>query len=608
MRARSHTLFYTLRALLAFGFFISFYGVAVILALCLLVLPILGIVMGGRRGIFLAIGCVVAAGVILWSLVPTRETFEPPGSLIFATEHPRLFALIQEVATAMSIAMPSEVYLVPEVNAFISQSGGFLGVGGRRVMGIGVPLLASLNVSQLKALIAHEFGHFAGGVTCLSRPMSATRSAMIRKVSRLAGGGSRVLPEPFETMLKGYMAFTHAIVREQELLADRWAVKLAGLEALRTALCQVELHANTYDLFLRQEVEPLTSLKVIPKNVFEGYRKFMGSNSFVTATQVARPRSQEGKAPLYDPHPAIEARVRLAESLGFPSVPMDTTPASELMSQSARVEEAFSERILENALDRISWDQVPGAWRRLWKRSATRLQVRLPEMNVGAISHYLTNTSARDTLAEAVEPALVGDRSPERAAKVRATVARAVYAYVSSLLSAQGWTGHATPGEPIKLRKDGEELEVMEAITQAMDGHSSPDILMNVLRTSGLKDSAVWTFSEDARREALLSHCPVKLEETKKYATVTGPIRAMLYPKCCAVCCGPLDLRQRTSFSIGGFGKRSGVIWMAVPLCLAHKKQGRKAWDVRDLDPRGGMLTLRVPNIAYARLFPRVNA
>jgi Zn-dependent protease with chaperone function len=34
-----------------------------------------------------------------------------------------------------------------------------MGFGSRRVMGLGLPLLQALNVSQLEAVLAHEFGH-----------------------------------------------------------------------------------------------------------------------------------------------------------------------------------------------------------------------------------------------------------------------------------------------------------------------------------------------------------------------------------------------------------------------------------------------------------------
>jgi len=55
--------------------------------------------------------------------------------------------------------MPKEVYLIADVNASVAQRGGILGVGSRRVVGLGLPLTRILSVAQLRAVLAHEFGH-----------------------------------------------------------------------------------------------------------------------------------------------------------------------------------------------------------------------------------------------------------------------------------------------------------------------------------------------------------------------------------------------------------------------------------------------------------------
>lgn len=52
-----------------------------------------------------------------------------------------------------------------------------MGVGSKRVMGLGLPLLNALTVSELRAVLAHEFGHFVGGDTSLGKWIHKTRSA-----------------------------------------------------------------------------------------------------------------------------------------------------------------------------------------------------------------------------------------------------------------------------------------------------------------------------------------------------------------------------------------------------------------------------------------------
>ena len=53
-------------------------------------------------------------------------------------------------------------------------------------MGIGLPLLQALTSSQFRAVIAHEFGHYAGGDLKLGGWIYKTRGAMGRTIKNLA--------------------------------------------------------------------------------------------------------------------------------------------------------------------------------------------------------------------------------------------------------------------------------------------------------------------------------------------------------------------------------------------------------------------------------------
>jgi hypothetical protein len=48
-----------------------------------------------------------------------------------------------------------EVYLIGEPNAWVTVRRGMMGFGGRRIMGLGLPLLGALNISQFRAILAH---------------------------------------------------------------------------------------------------------------------------------------------------------------------------------------------------------------------------------------------------------------------------------------------------------------------------------------------------------------------------------------------------------------------------------------------------------------------
>jgi hypothetical protein len=54
--------------------------------------------------------------------------------------------------------MPAEVILTDEMNAWIAPLGGVLGIGSKWILALGLPFVQSLTISELEAVIAHEFG------------------------------------------------------------------------------------------------------------------------------------------------------------------------------------------------------------------------------------------------------------------------------------------------------------------------------------------------------------------------------------------------------------------------------------------------------------------
>jgi len=78
--------------------------------------------------------------------------------------------------------MPREVYLIPSSNAWVASRGGIMGIGSRRVMAVGIPLLQTLTISPFSAVLAHEFGHYRGGDVKLGPWIYKTRLAILRTV------------------------------------------------------------------------------------------------------------------------------------------------------------------------------------------------------------------------------------------------------------------------------------------------------------------------------------------------------------------------------------------------------------------------------------------
>ena len=174
------------RVVLAVGLMLGFYILAVAIAGALLYIPYAEWTYAGKLHVKLVFFCILGAGTIFWAILPRPDRFVPPGPALHPKDHPKLFEVLAGIATATQQDMPSEVYLTAEVNAWVMDRGGMMGFGSRRVMGLGLSLLQVLSVSQLRAVVAHEFGHFHGGDTKLGPWIYKTRAAIGRTLEGLA--------------------------------------------------------------------------------------------------------------------------------------------------------------------------------------------------------------------------------------------------------------------------------------------------------------------------------------------------------------------------------------------------------------------------------------
>ena len=179
---------------LAVALTVGFYGLALVVSLGLFLIAYATLtawnsVDAAVISLCLASLCVACGLSILWSIGPRRYRFGPPGPRLDPAGDPDLFAVIQDVATATSQAMPADVYVINGVTAFVGQYGGVMGFRSRRVMGLGLPLMHAVSVQQLKAILAHELGHYSSGHAVLDRG-----SARLMRRSTEPSMGSRRAP------------------------------------------------------------------------------------------------------------------------------------------------------------------------------------------------------------------------------------------------------------------------------------------------------------------------------------------------------------------------------------------------------------------------------
>lgn len=239
---RDHPASYRLRVglLAALGYLVLF-GV-----LGLALLFIAGVIYGGRLNLLiveLLIVVVVVAFVILralWVVVP-----EPEGHELKYDDAPRLFELVDEVRQATGGPAVYKVLLTNECNASIEQHPrlGMLG-WHQNYLHVGLPLLHALSPNDIRAIIAHEFGHLSGSHGKFASWIYRVRQTWIQMVEtalkdRRSGLGIFVR---FSNWYAPYFeAYSFVLARAQEYEADRCAVTVSGKENTACALINMKL-------------------------------------------------------------------------------------------------------------------------------------------------------------------------------------------------------------------------------------------------------------------------------------------------------------------------------------------------------------------------------
>lgn len=462
------------RAALAVALMIGFYTLAIAISAGLLLTCYLMIRHGHRIPGRLLVFCVLGAGSILWSILPRRDRFDAPGPELVPGRHPRLFREIEGIARATGQDMPEQVYLVGDVNAWVAQRGGVMGIGSRRVMGLGLPLLRVLTISELRAVLAHEFGHYHGGDTRLGPWIYKTRSAIIRTVQGLGG----ILRKPFIWYGTIFLRVTHAVSRRQELVADRLAATVVGSAPLSSGLRRIHGAAVAFALFWRQEVVPMLSAGYRPP-VAEGFAQFLQAPRIVEAVEKAvETELRDGRQDPYDTHPPLSTRI--AEVRELPSFAMDdaSAPAISLLEDLPTVErdllmEMGNPEEVRKLRD-TRWEDagqavyIP-AWRDLVRRSSQLLE-------------GLTPVLLRDALALRIAgKGEITDEMRQRIAAVGAALALAALD-AGALLEAE-------PGKEITVSRDGTRVEPFSVVGALVDGHLEPDVWLAQCEALGIRDA-----------------------------------------------------------------------------------------------------------------------
>ena len=96
-------------------------------------------------------------------LFASSDGTQAMGIQIQESDEPALFEFIRRVVGEVGTHFPAKIFLIPDVNASVFYNSSFwsLFFPTRKNLNIGLGLINSVNISEFKAVLAHEFGHFS---------------------------------------------------------------------------------------------------------------------------------------------------------------------------------------------------------------------------------------------------------------------------------------------------------------------------------------------------------------------------------------------------------------------------------------------------------------
>lgn len=468
-------------ALVAHVVMVGAYVGAIGIALVLVAAPFVQWVVFGRLDVVVLLAVIV--GVIMFRfLVPDPVRFDPSGPEVEREEQPELFDILDKVAAASRQPKPESVHLLDEMNLYLAEVGGFLGIGTRRIMGIGIPLMTVLDTEELGAAIVHEFGHLDRETGRVGPHVYATRQAVVRQVLDAPPSFVR---RPLMAYARSYLRRTLPIVRQQELAADALAASSINPVAVGGTLARLPWGTVAFETYHRTEYLPLLRSERRPP-MLDGFATFLTSavaREYVQASASAALGSSTGS--VLDGHPPVAERLA---ALGLTPDDIDTNPlprvrSTELLRDLGRLEARFAARQVDGVVfDPIEWSAVG---REIlvprWRSDRTALVGELPDgFHLGVLP------IDREGLAElGADVAAHTGRELDADERV-AQGHRAARAIIGEYAVDHGLGVEMVPGEPVWFGRAPDQFGLFAAYDAVVEGTDGPELWFDVLEESGL--------------------------------------------------------------------------------------------------------------------------
>ena len=307
-------------------------------------------------------------------------------------EQPELFKLLHEIVNEVHTQFPKKVYLSSEVNASVFYDSTFWSMffPVRKNLQIGVGLMNAITIVELKAILAHEFGHFSQRSMKVGSYVYNVNKVIYNMLydnesygvilnkwgnlssyfSLFSGGAIYVIKGIQWVLMKVYNVLNlnyMALSREMEFHADAVAARVAGSAALANSLLRLDLASQSlttvfeyYDgklaacqktnNFFPQQSFVLQQFAISEQLPIENGLPMLSIDLFKKFNRTKLVLGDQ-----WSSHPSTEDRVHRLLALNEPPKAHQEGLAVDLLSNKTMILEKISQRLFES----ITFSQEP---------------------------------------------------------------------------------------------------------------------------------------------------------------------------------------------------------------------------------------------------------
>lgn len=275
-------------------------------------------------------------------------------------DEPRLTEAVHALTHAIGIRPPVVLKLSNEVNASVHFEGGWPGFfSGRKVLTIGLPLVAGLTSQQFLGVLSHEFGHFAQrfGMRCsflvnhvnawldvrahqpdawdrrLQRWAAENDEAVVRIVVLITQLGIRLSRVLLHGLFLLSFRLSRSLSRQMEFDADRYEVMLAGSENFGETALRLRALSQAFGEIDAQNARTWREHKLL-RDIPQATAAHVGTFDPQAWAKLKRSLGY-GITRYWDTHPADLERVQHAQALQAAGLFHDDRSAAVLFSHFA---------------------------------------------------------------------------------------------------------------------------------------------------------------------------------------------------------------------------------------------------------------------------------